>query len=306
MRAFAAFSNKALLAVALVLSPVGATASAADDAIDHRLRLLAREDARVATIFYRLQRAAEPDCTDKGHASGLVLHDLAQYAPEVRGRAVAMFGLDTHATILAVVPGSPADRAGLVPGDALMTVAGAPAPQAMLRRQNADASRDAATLLEQALARGDASLTIRRNGVDRTVSIAAETSCAGRIQLLPATKPDARGGEGRVTVTTALVELFDSDDALAFFIGHELAHIALRHTSKTAAAAQESDADWFGLKMVDRAGFDPSKAADALLRLAEVRHQKARFDPGHPSLKAREETLRAMAWRLQTRFRRDK
>jgi len=292
MQAFAAFSNRAF-AVALMLSSAVAPAAANEDA---RLRLLAREDLRVASLFYRLQRAAEPDCFDKGHAAGIVLHDLAQYAPAVRGRAAVLFGLGDRVAVAAVVPGSAADRAGLQAGDALIAVDGERLPVVALDSQKADASRDVAALL----ARGAATLTVRRDGAERTLTLLPETSCAGRIQLMPSSRADAREGAGLVTVTTELVELFDRDDELAFLIGHELAHIALRHEDK-GGRGQEREADRLGLEIAARAGFDPGAAAEALARVGAARHQAFRFDPGHPSLASRLSALREQASALETR-----
>jgi predicted Zn-dependent protease len=99
---------------------------------------------------------------------------------------------------------------------------------------------------------------------------------------------------GTVGVTDALTDLFTTDGELAFALGHELAHIALRHyidryrLLQHAEASGESDsamfdavlarynsdfemeADRYGALYAVRAGYDFSKAVKALDKLARV------------------------------------
>jgi predicted Zn-dependent protease len=99
---------------------------------------------------------------------------------------------------------------------------------------------------------------------------------------------------GTVCVTDALTNLFTTNDELAFALGHELAHIALRHyidryrLLRQAEARGESDraildavlaqynsdfekeADRYGALYAVRAGYKFSKAVEALDKLARA------------------------------------
>jgi len=124
---------------------------------------------------------------------------------------------------------------------------------------------------------------------------------------------------GAVCLTERLARLFDSDDELAFAIGHELAHVTLRHgvsegvfhqaldaakPGDPAAAASlytqtaEIEADRYGALYACRAGFRISAAAEALERMdrAEPGLDK---DPEHPAYSERMATLGKMRAELE-------
>ena len=97
---------------------------------------------------------------------------------------------------------------------------------------------------------------------------------------------------GTICLTEGLVQLYKSDDELAFAIAHELAHVALRHvvseavfqTALEASGATDAEAarslygqtaeleaDRYGAMYVCRAGLRFSASLDALDRLAKAR-----------------------------------
>ncbi len=91
---------------------------------------------------------------------------------------------------------------------------------------------------------------------------------------------DSYGG-GTVAISQALAELLtDSDDALAFALAHEVAHVSHRHHGYPAGIPQylEDAADKFGALYAVRAGFAFTGAIVALERLAEVRSGVAERD----------------------------
>jgi predicted Zn-dependent protease len=51
-----------------------------------------------------------------------------------------------------------------------------------------------------------------------------------------------------------------SDDEIAAVVGHELGHKVLGHTGSTPDA--EADADYFGLYLCARSGYDPGAGAE--------------------------------------------
>lgn len=281
MRAFAGFSNKlagAVFTAALASTP----ASALSD--EGRFRLLQSETLRVETIFLRLTRAAAPSCARRGPQLGLILHQRAQYRPEVRGVAERIFRLDDAPSVLAVAPGSAAARAGLLAGDAIVAVNGVPLPTFPIDAVQGNAGRLAGEALDQAVAQEPATLSVRRGDILLSLTLAAEDGCAGAITLEPSQTLNAQSAKGRVLVTTALVEFAESDDELAFLIGHELAHLAVGEKRGRDAEAQ---ADLTGLRFAKAAGYDPCAAPGIVDRLAGARHQGLRIDLDHPSTRRR-------------------
>lgn len=130
---------------------------------------------------------------------------------------------------------------------------------------------------------------------------------------------------GTVCLTEALARLYVSDDELAFGLGHELAHIALRHhVSKLrmhealkqgdpgeAALLEavrsafdrdaEMEADKFGALYSMRAGYRYSATYEALERLTAAA-QGPRQDSAHPEYAHRVDALRNFRQELQRAF----
>ena len=129
---------------------------------------------------------------------------------------------------------------------------------------------------------------------------------------------------GFVFMTTRLLDMCDrQQDEIAFFLGHEIAHIACGHAKDrmtadallTAVAARlagaggllkqvlskgysrsmELDADKQGAQLMKAAGFDTQASAQALLRMTEASPDLSglmEYFLSHPSIK---ESIRALA-----------
>lgn len=283
--------------------------------IEAQLEALRREDLRVATVAYRLAAAAGDLCPPGVAPAGLLVHDAAQYAPQFRAVAIRLFGLGDGPAVEAVVPGGPADAAGLRAGDRIVTIDGAPAggdaPAAGGTNEADHAALDRLQAgLDRALARGPALIGVRRGDELLTARLAPRAGCASQVQLLPLATLDA-GADGRlVSISTRLVEFTRDDDELALLIAHEMAHNALGHPAALAAirarrgplspadAARirrtEEEADRLGLYLMARAGFAIDRAADLWRRLGEGRIM-LRSDPTHPGWRDRVARARATA-----------
>ena len=131
--------------------------------------------------------------------------------------------------------------------------------------------------------------------------------------------PVARTTAGRVVlVPRALPALAASEDAIAAVLGHELAHLTLRHPEQLIAASagpvalsraqrqalkhgHEREADVSGLRLAVNAGYDPRAAidhlgsvADLVTRLERAGTLRRRADePVHDHAAARIERLNA-------------
>jgi len=261
----------ALLAAAMVFA---SAAPASAVGIDHAA--LRTVDARMAAIASRLAVANTPLCRELVPVSGLVLHALQQYAPDEREAAQRAFRFETPVSIEAVVPGSAAERAGVRADDGLMAVNGRPVATDPAVGAASAASRDAAQAMLNG-SDGALRLTLRRDGRDRTVTVAAPRGCASSFEVLLGPGFDASADGRLVQVGVQFLERY-RDDQVAVIVAHELAHNILRHPDRLTAARvdrgllrefgrnsrlfrrTEEEADRLGAILYRNAGWDPADA----------------------------------------------
>ena len=125
---------------------------------------------------------------------------------------------------------------------------------------------------------------------------------------------------GTVVVTRALVELYADDDSLAFALGHEIAHVALKHHLSPVLEEmkeehqdgrkqlgrwitrfgqhKELEADRYGSLYAVRAGFRFSTAVDSIRELGAAR-ESIREHSDHPDYSERAEQLQAFRHELE-------
>jgi len=72
-----------------------------------------------------------------------------------------------------------------------------------------------------------------------------------------------------------------NDDELVAVLGHELAHIVLGHDRSAPNA--EGEADYFGLYLAARAGYDPAAGAQVWRRIARTQPWALIGSETHPS-----------------------
>ena len=101
---------------------------------------------------------------------------------------------------------------------------------------------------------------------------------------------------GQILVTDAMLRFVQSDDELAEVLGHEMAHVELRHAvehyqyqyrlgglvelvhrlaTMPYSADQELDADAEGLRLAAAAGYDPTAAPALFTRMQQQLHEPA-------------------------------
>ncbi len=252
-----------LIAGSQIAAPVDA-APAADLAA--ALKSLAADDMRLLSIGYRLAVSNAAYCREVQPAAGLLLLDVRGFDRPAELRVA--LGLTGDFAVQAVVTGSPADRAGVVPGAEVVAVgaqqlAALPAePVHDFARLAAVQDRIDATLMVQGrVALGLAGAAVEFGGV---------AACRSRFELLTGGKGAAADGR-RVQVSRTLLGMTDSDDEAAFVIAHELAHNVLAHPSARGRKASdirktERGADRLALWLMANAGFDPLAAPGFLRR----------------------------------------
>jgi len=232
-------------------------------------------DLRLATIAYRLTTRNVALCRDLQPALGLQLHTLLQYQPRARAAASTAFNFTSAVAIEAVVAGSPGERAGVLPGDSVTAIGGAPVnlslPAADQPATTAD--RDAVDQQLAALPPGKSvRLELRRQDRGITVDVAAVPGCRSRFEVHGEDEAAADGAI--VQIGAKYLDLFD-DDGIAVLVAHELSHIILRHRVRLEAAGakfgvfsefgkslgfhrqSENEADRLSVYLLANAGYDP-------------------------------------------------
>lgn len=263
---------------------------------DNTLTGLREADQRVADVAYRIVTANAALCSDVKPQSGLVLQTALQYSPRLRPQVVAAFHIDDRAAIEAIAAGSPAAEAGLHRDDILVAVNGAPlATSAPAPPSGADDRPATYAPVEQAtaaidagLARGPVRLGILRGGATLEVILRPQPGCAYDAQVLPGPQLNASADGRHVFISTGLVSYARSDDMLALVLGHEFAHDVLHHkrrldekgfardllgefgSTPASHMVAEREADYVGLYLTARAGYDVAQAPDFWRRLPET------------------------------------
>lgn len=258
------------LLVCLVFATASATASAPDVSA---YRALVEQDARLATIGYRLASANAPFCGRKVRNPGMVLHDFAQY-PD-RKTAIAAFAFPEPIAVAAVVAGGPAEIAGIQAGDGIVAIGdnSINLPDDAVQGPSYKRIADAKDRLAKSLVlSGDVKLRLVRGTSPQVATLTPPLVCASDFWVDTRNKLDAGADGDQVRVTTGLMLFASNNDELAAAVAHELSHNILGHRERLktkrgtkAVLATEIEADRLSLWLMANAGYDPNAA----LRFAE-------------------------------------
>lgn len=269
-----------------------------------------KADLRVAKVGERLAMANVALCHDTRNRTGLILHDIAQYAPEFRDAAVRSYGFERPIAVEAVVPGSPADRAGIVQNAGLIAFDDEP----VTSKEGTDGPFARMSRIfdrEEALsADGVLLVTLVKDGQIDRVRIATEKGCRSRFQIALEGALNASADGTYVQIDGRMVDYAVNDEELAALLAHELAHNILNHPQRLTDAgvsrgiggwfgrsaglirATETEADRLSLYLMANAGFDPQVAIVLWDRLSARTDLGFLSSPTHPGRKRRVAQLR--------------
>jgi hypothetical protein len=304
-RVVASGRRAGLMVACVALATATSVAARRDD--EAMLARLRQSDLRVATIAFRLATGGVAICPDHAPLSGMLIHDVRQYAIGLRPVATRLFEFAGRPAVQAVVAGSPADQAGIRAGDGIAAIDGVaiPAvavPQPDRRRPSYDLAGAVQQQFDRALGRGPVHLSLDRGGTVLSVEVRPVSGCVSAVQLLPNHKRDAWSNGRGVVVTSRLAAIVASDDELAAIIGHELAHNILHHAQRDMRGAKasrvrevEREADYVGVYLVARAGYDPAAAAAFWRRYGKEYGDGWFVDTSHPGWRDRTAALAAAA-----------
>lgn len=284
----------------LIAMPASAAPSPAPSQADDDLAL----ETRIATIGYRLAHGAQARCAVPEKMTGLILHDIGGYAQSDRAAIAKSLGLGDGFGVRAVVANGAAQRAGVRAGDEIVAIDGHDltgfARDAIGAAASFDRTERMVDRLAGALASGPVPIAIRRDGQALSLTLSGEAGCAARFAVAIEDGVNARADGRYIAVTSGLARLARDDDALAFAMAHEMAHILLGHVAARRAArdrvdmrAQELAADRLAVAIMADAGFSPAAAITLLEAVSRGRIEW--LDRDHPATAVRIAALRAIS-----------
>ncbi len=224
---------------------------------------------------------------------GLTLQSRDDYPEKLRSTAERELGLDETPRVVFVRPGSPADKAGVTKG-------------AIIRLENGEALSGRDKALRKAI-ESRTPLIIEQDGQTMSMVFNPDIRCDYRLSLRMTSAINAYATGKSIVVTAGMMEFVNSDDELAYVIGHELAHNTHRHIRKSITnfilsglahrytRPFEAEADYVGLYYAARAGFDLNNVEDIWRRLARRSLKpiyKAKTHPTFPNRAVLIETTR--------------
>lgn len=206
-------------------------AARAEEALKQRKLVLQRRlqnTKKIADIAFKLKQANVALCPKVRHVFGMNMHIAAQYEGDLADAAKALYNLADFPKVLYVSAGSPAQKAGLLAGDALIALGEMPL--------NAD-KRTFKRLTKKLNANDGAAvhLRINRAGEELTLSITPTEVCDIPIGISPSPKINARANGRSVLINDGMLRFAKNDAELAFIIGHEMAHNTMGHIPSEGA-----------------------------------------------------------------------
>lgn len=285
-----------------------------------------RNERRVLDIADPILKANTDLCSDKVvRRLAMRYANLSQAQKDWRPAYRRIYGLDgsDRLTVYYTAEGGPADLAGIRPGDVMLAVNGeylvtgkkAGAKTAKLIRKALEGDAERLTL------------TVERTGAPLPVDVTPARYCDSPVGILNSADVNAFATGKAVFIHAGMLRFAENDDELALVIGHEISHNAMLHIEKqkknaaaggffgllldVAAAAAgvdtgggfsqmgaqagvgvysvafEQEADYVGLYMLQRAGYDISGAPAFWRRMAAVDPAQISYSSTHPSTSER-------------------
>lgn len=209
------------------LAPITPEEVKAEELKQRELALATQEEQqrRLDRLAYPILAAATPLCGPETRGgAGFRYASLQSFDAEWRPAAANSLGLGEAIQVLAVTPGSPADRAGLRIGDRILAVNGVSTPVGEA------GIRELQKTLEAAATGGMRTLRVNvgRGGETHEIRIDLETICKYPVRVIVDGALNAYADGEAVFITNAMMR-FAEDDELEVIIGHEIAHNAMGH-----------------------------------------------------------------------------
>ncbi len=268
------------------------------------LRHLRAEDDRLQDIAWRLATTNTAICPDyAGPVYGLKVWNADLFDDDLYAAAISAFNVGSELTVSHVVPGSPAERAGLLVGDRITAVHGVAIPPGK------DAVKAYGDAVLDGHRAGSTKLALRVSDAKgtRDIVVPGANGCMFPVSIIADDTVNAMTDGLSIYLTRGMMRFARDERELAIVVAHEMAHNAMGHSDAQAenaiaasalgmvldiaiavatgyggggftdlgaqlGAAQysvefEQEADYVGTYFLARAGYDITGATDLWRRL---------------------------------------
>jgi Zn-dependent protease with chaperone function len=281
--------------------------------------------ARLQRIYTPLRLANADLCgSNVSPVTGIIGIDQQSLSPELRPVAQRLYGVTDGISVIDIVPNSPAAEAGLQPRDVITGAARGEGVMPSGWSWSALTIPDLVKVIETSVGQR-ITLLVRRTGTIFPVVMSPRLGCNYPIELMPSDDFNAFSDGRRIVVFTGLFNHVPDDREIAVIVSHELGHNILKHREKKEGNAAiggtvgllfdigllaagintqgaisqaameagakaysqefESEADYLGVYMLARAGFEIGVAPDLYRRMG-AQHpssQSKNYFSTHPS-----------------------
>ncbi len=247
---------------------------------------------RLDKVAHKVLSANADLCSRTGPDIGVKTQTAKSFPKELRQGAIRELGLGDEPVIVYVRPGSSGDKAGLRTGGYIYDeteALGAP-------------SRKLAAHLTEGRP-----LYYREGTSKNPIEMEYETVCDYKVVLKMSPAINALANGKAIVMNAGMMNFVESDDELAYIIGHELAHNTQSHIRKAVTnyilslggtrytRKFESEADYVGIYYMERAGFNSDGVEKIWQRLAKQSLRPIARAKTHPVFPSR--TLQITATR---------
>jgi hypothetical protein len=212
-------------------------------------------------IHHRMRTGNAELCGDEvSPALGIVVVRTEELPASLRTVGAQRFGWNTSPTVIAVLPGSAAEAARIEVGDRVLRVGS--------RRVSSTRSIYAPPRRRA----GQITLRIERGEELLSFDVENKLGCDYRAELVDSDDLNAFAVKRKILVLSGLMRILKEDSAIAFVMGHELAHhIAFKTTGRRSrSVADEVRADYLGVYLAERSGYALSLSDFGLARAARA------------------------------------
>jgi len=202
---------------------------------------------RIQTVGYPILKANEPLCERKMRYFGMQVETLSGVNRDWREAYRQVLGLDERPTVISVVPGGPADKAGIKTGDRIFSVNNAATGTGVksfhdILADDFDTNNPLAPVHFQ----------MQRNALPVTANVIPEQTCGYPLLFDSDDAFNAYANGKSIIVHAGLLRGVETDEELAMVIAHELAHNTQGHIQ--AKGANMAVGTFFGLLLYGLTG----------------------------------------------------
>ena len=243
---------------------------------------LSRLKADLDRVAFPVLRANTALCPKTNFDIGIQTHRLKSYSKALRPAAAREIGAASTPSIVYVRPGSAADKAGVLPGDEIVS-------------HDNKAVRADAKSLQAAFKDGSRIIRIRRGADIREVDVEPTEVCGYPVRLSMSNAVNAYANGRSIRITAGMMNFVATDAELALVVGHELAHNTMGHIPKVVknvilsgfatryTRPFELESDYVGLYYTARAGYSLDNVEDMWRRMALINPRAVARAKTHPT-----------------------